>query len=421
MEVSHIEGLVHLKFDPVFTAAIASLLFLLGVNLRHRFEFFRRYSIPSGVIGGLLAAAITFSLHTPEIASVEFSHSLQIPMIAVFFTRIGLTGSFRAFRRGGLALFLYLCCCWGLTLLQNVIGVVAAESFGLNPLLGIMAGAVSLEGGHNLAVVFGPMAESLGAEGALVVALASATFGVIVGGTLGAHVAHWLVRRHNLELTTDFELFKHGYHESEERQAITINDFIHTLGLLLMLMALGRWGADWLQHRARAVWGWNSFTFPGYLGAMLLAVAFRNLNDALRIVRIHPQCLDLISTVSVSIFLTVSMMSVRIGELYALALPLLAILILQTLVILLMTVFIIFPLMGKDYDAAIICAGFIGHGLGAPPSAVSMMRAACDQHNLVSYKAFLIVPLCGAALIDLFAIPNILWFMKFLAPSPGIF
>ena len=421
MDVSSVEGLLFLKFDSVFTAAIASLLFITGVALRQRFEFFRRFAIPSGVIGGLLAAAATLSLHSSGTASVEFDQSLQIPMIALFFTRIGMTGSFRAFHRGGETLFLYLCCCWGLALLQNVIGVAAAKFFGLNPLLGIMAGAVSLEGGHNLAVVFGPMAESLGAEGALVVAVAAATFGVVAGGTLGAPVAHWLVRRHNLELTTDFELFKHGYHESEEREAIAINDFIRTLGLLLILMALGRWGAEWLQSRARSSWGWVNFTLPGYLGAMFLAVIFRNLNDALRLVRIHSQCLDLISTVSVSIFLTVSMMSVRLGELYVLALPLLAILIVQTVAILLMTVFVIFPLMGRDYDAAIIYAGFIGHGLGAPPSAVSMMRAACDQHSLVSYKAFLIVPLCGAALIDLFAIPNILWFIRALAPAPGTF
>lgn len=416
MDVSSVEGLALLKFDPVFTAAIASLLFLLGVGLRNRYEIFRRLCIPAGVIGGLLAAAATFSLSASGVAAVNFDLSLQIPMIAVFFTRIGLTGSFRAFHRGGETLFLYLCCCWGLALLQNIVGVSAAKLLGLHPLLGVMAGAVSLQGGHNLAVIFGPSAESLGTEGALVVAVAAATFGIIAGGTLGAPVANWLVRRKKLELTTDLEFFKKGYHDSEEREAITINDFIHTLGLLLALMAFGRWGADRLQHWAREVWGWGNFTFPGYLGAMFLAVAFRNLNDALKIVRIHPQCLDLIATVSVSLFLTTSMMSVRIGELYGLALPLLVILAVQAAVILLMTVFVIFPLMGGDYDAAIICSGFIGHGLGAPPSAVSMMRAACDQHNLVSYKAFLIVPLCGAALIDLFAIPNILWFMRSLAP-----
>lgn len=421
MEISIIQGLINVKFDPVFTAAIASLLFLLGVNLRHHVEFFRRYSIPSGVVGGLLAAVVTFSLNTVQVASVEFSDSLQFPMIATFFTRIGLTGSFRTSHRGGKALFLYLCCCWSLALLQNVIGVAVAKSFGLHPLLGIMAGAVSLEGGHNLAVIFGPMAENLGAEGALTVAVAAATFGVVVGGTLGAHVAHWLVRRHKLELRTDLELFEHSCQESEERQAITTNDFIYSLGLLLLLMALGRWGAEWLQHRAREVWGWSNFTFPGYLGAMLLAMGLRNLNDAFRLVRIYPQCLDLIATVSVSIFLTVSMMRVKLGDLYALGLPLLGILTIQTVAILLMTVLVVFPLMGKDYDAAIICSGFVGHGLGAPSSAVSMMRAACDRHNLFSYKAFLIVPLCGAALIDLFAIPNILWFIKFLTPGSGPF
>lgn len=415
MHWEKVQGIFVLNFDAIFTAAIAAVVFIIGVRLRMKVNFFRQCCVPAGVIGGFIVALITFALYLPDIATVNFSNTLQIPMISVFFTRIGLTGSFRAFRSGGRVLMLYTVFCLALAFLQNFVGVVLAKSMGLHPILGIMAGAVSLEGGHNLAVVFGPMAEGMGVAGAQAVAVAAATFGLMAGGFLGAPTARWLVWYHGLTPETDFESIKKGYHDSEEKENIEIPDFIHTLGLMLVLMALGRWGADEFHHYARMHLGWYNFTMPGYLGAMFLAVIFRNVNDHFKIIKIHPRSLDLISTVSITLFLTTSMMNLKIWELYGLALPLLVILSVQVLMVLLLAISAVFNTMGRNYDAAIICSGFIGHGLGAPPSAVSMMRAVCDHFNVVSYKAFLIVPLCGAALIDIFLIPMIIWYMKVFA------
>jgi ESS family glutamate:Na+ symporter len=410
------DGFFDLSLDPVFTSALASALFILGLHLRKRFFFLRRFCVPAGVVGGLCMAFFAFLLYYPGIAAISFDQSLQTPLIAIFFTRIGLTGSFMALRKGGRALLFYLFFCWGLALFQNVLGVFAASLFGLHPVLGVMAGAVSLEGGHNLAVIFGPMAESMGVTGATAVAIASATFGLMAGGIMSAFLANWLIGRHRLELATSYDRLYKGYHESANGGSdIEIHDFIYTLALLLALMALGNWAAGKLQIRIARAEGWEHFTLPGYLGAMFLAVVFRNLNDRLKLVRIQSKSLDLISTVCVSLFLTVSMMSLRIWELHGLALPLLLILIAQTLAVVAITVFALFPVMGKDYDAAIICSGFVGHGLGAPPSAVSMMRAACDYYNVMSYKAFLIVPLCGAVLIDLVSLPSIVWFINYFS------
>ncbi|MDR2176095.1 MAG: sodium:glutamate symporter [Synergistaceae bacterium] len=410
------EGFLKLSLDPVFTAALASALFVLGLHLRKKFHFLRRFCVPAGVAGGLCMAFCAFCLYYPGIAAISFDQSLQTPLVAIFFTRIGLTASFMAIRKGGRALLFYLFFCWGLALFQNVLGVVLASLFGLHPVLGVMAGAVSLEGGHNLAVIFGPMAESMGVTGATAVAIASATYGLMAGGIMSASISEWLIARHGLELATSYDMLYKGYHESTNRSdGIEIHEFIHTLALLLALMALGSWAAGRLQDRIARIEGWEHFSLPGYLGAMFLAVIFRNLNDRLKWVQIHPRALDLISTVSVSIFLTVSMMGLRIWELYGLALPLLFILVAQTLAIIVITIFVLFPVMGKDYDAAIICSGFVGHGLGAPPSAVSMMRAACEYHNVMSYKAFLIVPLCGAVLIDLVALPSIVWFINYFS------
>ncbi|MDR3230869.1 MAG: sodium:glutamate symporter [Synergistaceae bacterium] len=411
------EGLVCLSFDPLFTIAIASMLFITGVWLRKKIALLRRFCVPSGVVGGLGMAFFALALYRSSGMMISFDHSLQIPMVAIFFTRVGMTGSFRLLTRGGKVLFTYLLFCWGLVLFQNVLGVTVAKLFGIHPVLGVMAGAVSLEGGHNLAVIFGSLAESLGVAGASVVAIASATFGLMAGGTLGAPLAEWLIRSRGLEIATSYDMLYRGYHDlcENESGSIEIPDFVHTLGLILVIMALGRWGSERLQVRIAGIPGWENFTFPGYVGAMFLAVIFRNVNDAFKIVRIHPKSLDLISTVSVSLFLTVSMMSLRIWELYGLGLPLVIILAAQTLAVIGVAVMLLFPLLGGDYDAAIICSGFVGHGLGAPSSAVSMMRAACDQYNVVSYKAFLIVPLCSAVLIDLLALPCIIWFVNYFA------
>lgn len=410
-----VDGFFNLSFDPVFTSAIASLLFILGVWLRKKIALLRRFCVPAGVIGGLCMAFFALFLYYPRIATISFDQKIQMPMVALFFTRIGMTGSFRLLRRGGRTLFVYLGFCWGLVLFQNILGIILAKLFGLHPVLGIMAGAVSLVGGHNLAVIFGPMAEKLHVTGALVVAIAAATYGLIAGGILGAPVADWLVRRRGLSLETNYDALYKGYHDVSSNESIEIHDFVHTLGLLLTIMALGRWGAVHLQTWVSGFSGWENFTFPGYLGAMFLAVIFRNVNDAFKIVRMHPKSMDLISTVSVSLFLTASMMSLKIWELYGLALPLLIILVAQTVTIVILTIVFLFPMMGGDYDAAIICSGFVGHGLGAPPSAVSMMRAACDHYNVMSYKAFLIVPLCSAVLIDLAALPCIIWFINYFA------
>ncbi|GHS86311.1 glutamate/sodium ion symporter GltS [Synergistales bacterium] len=405
----------NLTFNTEFTVAIAAMMFYCGFIARKKFYVLRRFSVSSGVAGGLIMALIVWFLYFPGIAVVHFDYSLQMPLIAMFFTRVGLTGSFTALRKGGRTLIYYLLACWALVLFQNLLGVGLASLFDMHPLLGIMAGAVSMEGGHNLAVIFGPLAESMGVSGAAAAAMAAATFGIIAGGLLGAPMANWLIKRHDLELMTNYDDLYKGYHEDNEKEDVEVHDFIQTLGIIVAIMAVGQWGAEHLESYINSRPNWNNFTLPGYLGAMFLAVTFRNLNDHFKLIRVHPYSMDLISRASVSLFLTTSMMGLRIWELYSLALPLILILIAQAVSILLITVSIIFPLMGGDYDAAIMCSGFVGHGLGSPSNAVSTMRAACENHNLPSYKAFLIVPLCSAVLIDLVALPLILWFMQIFA------
>lgn len=330
-------------------------------------------------------------------------------MIA-FFTTVGIGGSFGLLKRGGKALIIYLFFCWGIALFQNVFGATLARLLGIHPVLGVMAGAVSLEGGHGAAAAFGPVAEELGVAGAQVVAIASATYGLIAGGLLGGPVARWLIERHNItiEASEDAMYTEHLMEDREEDTTFTSYDFLKMLALVLVMMSLGSLITTKIKE-------WYDFSLPGYVAAMFVAVVFRNINDHMPIVKLRSKAIDLISDVSLGIFLTMAMMSLRIWELYDLAIPLVVILVLQTIALLLLAAFLLFRLLGKDYDAAVMCAGLVGHGLGATPNAVANMGAVCEHYKVMSYKAFLIVPLCGAVLIDLVGIPSIVWFINYFA------
>ncbi len=411
-----VNGVFNIMLDPLFTVALASLLLILGVTLRRRLTFLTRFCIPAAVLGGLTMSLIALVMHHQGGAAIKFDTAMQSPMMLAFFTTVGIGGSLGLLKRGGLALIIYLIFCWVLAAFQNGFGVALAGAFGIHPVLGVMAGAVSLEGGHGAAAAFGPTAESLGVVGAKAVAIASATYGLIAGGLLGGPIASWLINRNKLELAASQDnLYKEHLAETKKENLDDSFDFIRMFALILVFMALGSWFTGWFNGMAKDVWKWKNFSLPGYVGAMFVAVIFRNINDVVKLVRIHERAVDLISDVSIGMFLTMAMMSLRIWELYDLAIPLIAILLLQTVAIVLLAVYALFPLLGKDYDAAVICSGLIGHGLGATPNAVSNMGAVCERYKVMSYKAFLIVPLCGAVLIDLVGIPNIVWFINYFA------
>ena len=353
-----LNGIAVLKFDALWTTTLAIILLLIGFAIRNKVGIIGRFCIPAPVIGGLLMSITTLILHHTGNFTVQFTTSMQSPMMLAFFTTVGVGVSFGLLKKGGRALIIYLVFCWVLAAIQNAFGAGLASALGLNPLLGIMAGAVSLEGGHGAAAAFGPMVEGLGVKGAAAVAIASATFGLIAGGLLGGPVAKTLIERHHLKIEANADtMFQKSaddiLNEQSERK-VTSAALLSTLALVLILMVIGS-------------------------------------------------------------YLTMAMMSLRIWDLYDLALPLIVILMLQTTLIVLLAMFVLFRLLGRDYDAVVMCSGFIGHGLGATPNAVANMGSVCERYGVMSYKAFLIVPLCGAVLIDLVGIPNIVWFINFFA------
>ena len=410
MEFEVVKGILVLKMDMIATTALAGLLLVMGYWLRNNVDFFNRFCIPAPVIGGFAFALLALIFKETGVVNFNFTTSLQSPFMIAFFTTVGLGGSLALMKQGGKALLIYLFFCWFISIFQNTFGAALASAFGINPVLGVMAGAVSLEGGHGAAAAFGPTAEALGVKGATAVAIASATFGLIAGGLLGGPVAKFLIEKNHVVVEASKEHFS-SFEEAvggASEETIESKGLIRMMVLVLVVMAIGALVSGKLKVA-------TGFDLPGYVGAMIIAVIFRNINDQFNMLKINMKNIDLMADVSIGMFLTMAMMTLRIWDLYDLALPLISILVLQTIALTFLAVFVLFRLLGKDYDAVVICAGLMGHGLGATPNAVANMGAVCEHYNVMSYKAFLIVPLCGAVLIDLVGLPCIVWFINHFA------
>jgi ESS family glutamate:Na+ symporter len=404
-----VNNVMVMKLDIVATVAVAVLLLMFGAWIRRVFPVLARFCIPSAVIGGFSFSILAWVLKEANMLTFKMDTTLQMPFMIAFFTTVGLGGSFGLIKKGGKSLFIYLVGCWGLAVMQNVVGAGTAMLTGIHPVLGIMAGAVSLEGGMGAASAFGPTAEQLGVQGAFVVAVASATYGLISGGLVGGPLAKWLIERYNLPIETSQEEFDELKEITEEKQeGITSDIVMSMLAITLVAMVLGAVGSNKIKEM-------TGFVLPGYVGAMFVAVLIRNFNDIKPMFKLNEKSIDLIADVSLGIFLTMAMMSLKIWELASLAGPLMLILAVQTIFMFIYCIYFLFPLLGRNYDAAIMCAGMIGHGLGATPNAIANMGAVHERYGVISRKALLIVPLCGAVLIDFVGIPNIVWFINYFA------
>jgi ESS family glutamate:Na+ symporter len=330
----------------------------------------------------MIMAAIALAMHHAGV-SVSFDTAFQAPMMLAFFTTVGLRGSLSVLWRCRAALLAYLAACWGMAAFQNLMGSAMATLLGVDPALGAMVGATSLMGDHGVASAVSSHA----------VAAASATYGLIAGGLLGGPVISVIINRRKIAPNT-----AGGQLPSGSRLPLgskfSIRSLPNTLATVLVIMALGR--------AVNPAWAAEGGV-PDYVVAMLLAAAFRSVNDLLNLVALDDLVVEVISRASVGLFLMMAMMRLHVWELYALAAPLLAILMLQTAAIILAAAFVLFPILGGDYDAAVMCSGFIGHGMGAAPNAISNMNSVCESYDAASQRAFLIVGLCGAGLGDVIA------------------
>ncbi|MED1725719.1 sodium/glutamate symporter [Brevibacillus sp. FSL K6-0770] len=386
-----------LALNQVSTIFLSVALLVLGSFLVKKASLLQRFCIPAPVVGGLLFAIVATVLKASGAVEISLDTSLQSLFMLTFFTTVGLGASFKLIKLGGKLLVIYWIACGFLALAQNVIGVSLASLFGIHPLIGMMAGAVSMEGGHGAATAFGQTVEDLGIPSALAIGIAAATFGLVAGGLVGGPTVKYLIAKHNLKPT---EVEDTAKNVEEAAQPIATNAFFTQVLLITFCMAVGTYLGGLFSTA-------TGFVLPGYVGAMFVAVIVRNVVDKFKPDAIDMKSINLISDVTLGIFLSMALMSIKLWEVAALALPMLVIVFVQVVFIVLFGIFVLFRLLGKNYDAAVMVAGFTGHGLGATPNAMANMAAVTERFG-PSRKAYLVVPIVGAFLIDVFAMPIII-------------
>ncbi|MDM0021468.1 sodium/glutamate symporter [Variovorax saccharolyticus] len=376
------------------TLAIAALVLVVGRELVKRIGFLRKYSIPEPVAGGLVAALLVAALQAAGVR-IGFDSSLQPGLMLAFFATIGLGADARMVAKGGGALLRFTVCVIGMLVLENVIGVGVAKALGIDPLIGLIAGSVTMAGGHGTGAAWGQrFAEQFGLVEGPALALASATFGLIMGGVIGGPVAMRLIRRlqargEALGVAAE-EALTHD--EAEAVEPFTPERLTVTIMLVAASVAAGTALARMTENPV--------FTLPTFVWTLFVGALLRNLLSLARLHEIDGQALSFTGIVALSLFLAMALMSLRLWELASLALPMLVILALNAVGVALYTSFVTFRIMGANYEAAVLVAGQCGFGLGATPTAIANLQAICSRYGAAP-QAFILVPVVGAFVIDL--------------------
>ncbi len=407
-------------FNGFYTLISAVIVLLLGRFLVNRIDFLKRYNIPEPVAGGLVAAVVSLLVHTLWGYSVVFSSELQTSFMLVFFASIGLSANFMKLKEGGTALVIFLICVASFIVVQDAVGMSLATLLGLDPLIGLIAGSITLTGGHGTAGAWGEILETQhGIQGALALGMASATFGLIIGGVIGGPLAKLLINRYGLaQPKTNAEIQNRDTHVEQNSddlapfenphqvRLITADNAITTLGMFAACLAF----AEFMTGFSKGTW----FELPTFVWALGGGVILRNILESVLKIDIFDRAIDVFGNASLSLYLAMALLSLKLWQLADLAGPLVVILGAQTLTMALYAAFVTFRVMGKNYDAAVLAAGHCGFGMGATPTAVANMQAITNMYG-PSHKAFLIVPLCGAFFVDLINATVIQLMLKFIA------
>lgn len=390
-----------LKLDMIQTTALAAVVLFAGYGIRRRVGVLDRFNIPAPVVGGFLFAALALTARLTGVLQFEFDTTLQAPFMIAFFTCIGLGASLRLLKVGGPQVLLFWLLASVLAVIQNGIGVGLAVTMGEHPFLGLLAGSITMTGGHGTGAAFGKLMEDqYQFTGAVTVALAAATFGLVSGGLLGGPIGTRLIRRHGLTpaaapVTAAPAGLEHAALDSEidtetTGEAPTAYLLLQALTVILVCMWAGGLLSRWLGQYV---------TLPGYIGAMIVAAVVRNVADASGALKISPRVVDDMGTIALSLFLAMALMSLKLWELLDLALPMLVILAAQVTMMGTFATWVTFRLMGRDYDAAVMAGGHCGFGLGATPNAVANMTSLVERFGAAP-RAFLVLPMVGAFFID---------------------
>lgn len=401
-----IEGVLTIKTDAIMTTALAALLLLLGYFIKDKIRILEKYCIPAPVIGGFVFMFVTYLGFMSGAFSFNFDTYLQTPFMLAFFTTVGLGASFSLLKKGGVLLIIYWLVAGVISVFQNILGIAISKIIGLEAPYALLASAISMIGGHGAAGAYGKTFAEMGYTAGVEVGAAAATFGLITAVLLGGPLARRLITKYDL---------KPDPNDSIDTEVLTINtsgsialsslDVIKNVTAILVCMAVGTVISGWIGTII-------GMSFPTYVGAMFVAIIVRNLNEKVHFYTFSFALVDGVGDVMLSLYLAIALMTLKLWELSGLIGGVLIVVLAQVIFMAFVAYFIVFRILGKNYDAAVMCAGLCGHGLGATPSAIVNMTAVKDRYGM-SRRAFIVVPIVGAFLVDVIYQPQTIAFIKF--------
>lgn len=406
MSIEMLDSVLNINADAVMTTAMAAVLLLIGYFIKSKVSILNKYCIPAPVVGGFLFMFVTFAGHVTNTFKFNFTTSFQDPFMLAFFTTVGLGASVSLLKKGGILLVIYWATAGVISIFQNVIGIAVSKVISLEAPYALLASAISMIGGHGAAGAYGKTFAEMGYSAGIEVGAAAATFGLISAVLVGGPLARRLIVKYDLKPDED---------ENFESDIDTVNastgeklsslDVIKNVTVILVCMAIGTVISGWIGKLI-------GMSFPTYVGAMFVAVIVRNVNEGAHFYNFSFSLVDGIGDVMLSLYLAIALMTLKLWELAGLIGGVLIVVLCQVLFMILIAYFVVFRVLGKNYDAAVMCAGLCGHGLGATPSAIVNMTSVKDRYGM-SRRAFMIVPIVGAFLVDIIYQPQTIAFIKF--------
>lgn len=381
---------MEIQIDMYQTLALSVVVLMLGQFLKQKINFLEKFCIPSPVVGGLIFSVLTCILYSTGVVEFTFDDTLREVCMVFFFTSVGFQANLKVLKSGGKALAIFLGLVIALIFMQNLLAVGVSHLIGLDSLVGLCTGSIPMVGGHGTAGAFGPVLEDFNVQGATTICTAAATFGLVAGSLIGGPIGKRLIeKKHLLDtiVTEDDSLLI----EEEKKHERHSNMYAAAVFQLIMAVGLGTIISELLTK--------TGLTFPIYIGAMIVAAIVRNVGEYSGKFDIYMGEINNLGGICLSLFLGIAMITLKLWQLAELALPLMILLGAQLLLIFLYTYFVVFRVMGKDYDAAVLAAGTCGFGMGATPNAMANMQVLCDRYA-PSVKAYLLVPLIGSLFAD---------------------
>nr|WP_314954678.1 sodium/glutamate symporter [uncultured Aggregatibacter sp.] len=385
-----------MNFNTYETLALAGFVLLLGYFLVKRISLLKNYNIPEPVVGGFLVAIILTMLYQGWGISFTFDTNLQTSMMLVFFSSIGLSANFARLIKGGKPLIIFVVAAGILIALQNMVGVAGSLLLGIDPAYGLIAGSVTLTGGHGTGAAWAKtFTEAFGLQGATELAMACATFGLVSGGIIGGPVARYLLKKMHRDESPENEDnsdIQEAFEHPTFQRKINTRSLIETITMLACCLLIGQF----LDAQTKG----TALALPTFVWCLFTGVVIRNTLTHIFKFNVADAAVDVLGNVGLSLFLAIALMSLKLWQLAGLALPVMVILAVQVVLMAAFAIYVTYRMMGKDYDAVVLSAGHCGFGLGATPTAVANMQAITSRFG-PSHKAFLIVPMVGAFFIDL--------------------